>query len=276
MTAYGKAKPFVKWMGGKRRIFNYLEKFIPYQMDTYHEPFLGGGFVLFNIRDRAKKVHVSDLNKDLINCYIAIRDNCDELVERLKWYKTMNSKGAFLTLRDTHADKTGVESAASFIYINRTCYNGLITVNKQGKLTSGYGNYADPPILNEPNLRLVSKFLQSENIKIELADFTRVEPKQGDFVYCDPPYDGTCTDYTEYNFYDADQRRLAEHAAKWSKTGALVVLSNSDTEFIRSLYPAADWRIDEINVRSLITSDATKRGRMHELVISNWQGKGLF
>ena len=155
-------QPVLKWAGGKRQLLPQLEKFFPKKNITaYYEPFIGGGAVLFHLQP--KKAVINDYNEDLINLYRCIKDNLDELIEKLKYYETKNDSESFYEIRgidrtEEYKKWTPVEKAARLIYLNRTCYNGLFRMNSAGQFNSPYGSYKNPCICNEPVLRAMSKY----------------------------------------------------------------------------------------------------------------------
>ena len=229
------AAPFIKWAGGKRAIMPSLAKHFAKKVDTYWEPFVGGGAVFFTMADRIDRAILSDTNEELVLAYNVVKNQVDELIDRLKYHAKQHKNDDYYIRVRKQSPKKSVEIAARFIYLNKTCYNGLYRVNKSGKFNVPKGRYKNPAICDEDRLRAASAVLAKATIKI--GDFDKVvKPGAGDFVYCDPPYDDCFTDYQAGGFSQADQERLRNAADSWIDAGAMVMVSNSDTPLIRRLY----------------------------------------
>ena len=234
-------KPFVKWAGGKRQLIPILNSNLPKTMGTYYEPFLGGGALLFHIvKEReGQKCSISDLNSDLVLSYTTIRDQTDSLIESLKNHARnyqKSSKSYYYTIRENNP-KDAVEKTSRLIFLNRTCFNGLYRVNSKGKFNVPLGKYTNPNIVNEENIRSVSKALQSRKISIKCRDFEAVldEVKKNDLVYFDPPYQpvsstANFTSYTNKSFTDEDLKRLAKLCLELDSKECKVMLSNSNSD----------------------------------------------
>ena len=269
-------KPFLKWAGGKRQLLPEINKYIPKSFNTYYEVFVGAGAVFLDL----EKEHcvINDKNEELINCYNVIKNNVEELIKELKTYH--NSKEFFLHIRGLDRDKKynelgPIKKAARFIYLNRTCFNGLYRVNKKGYFNVPFGDYKNPKIVDEENLRAIHNYLVGKNIEITNVDFVDClkNVKEGDFVYLDPPYDplNTTSDFTAYGkdgFSKEDQKRLKEALDDLNKKNIKWLLSNSSTDFIKELYK--DYTIIEVDARRNINSDATKRGAIKEVLVKNF------
>lgn len=265
----GKALPFVKWAGGKRSIIPIIQKFLPDNIERYHEPFVGGGAVFFAFEDKIKIATLADLNQDLIAAYLSISQNTDEVIDALeKHANNHQTNGYYTKVRDKHNLKDAVDIAARFIYLNKTCYNGLYRVNKNGKFNVPQGRYKNPKICDPANLKNVAKVLEKVTLRVGQFDET-IFPKSGDFVYCDPPYDGTFAGYQAEGFEDSDQERLKDSVDTWTKQGAFVMLSNSDTPFIHKLY--RDYHIHSITAYRHISSKEDTRGEKPEVLITNYE-----
>ena len=273
-------KPFVKWAGGKRQIIPTLSKYFPKNYGTYFEPFLGGGAVLFHLlsENPNQKCSVSDLNSDLVLAYVTIRDRVDELISSLKKHSKnyFNDKNAYYYKIRENESKCQIEKTSRLIFLNRTCFNGLYRVNSRGKFNVPLGRYSNPNIVNEENLRVISRVLQSRKISIRCRDFSSIleDVKKGDFVYFDPPYQpvsktANFTSYTNRDFNLEDLERLAELCNNLDSRGCNVVLSNSNTEEVKSMFDKS-WKIKEIEVNRAINSDSKKRTGHSELVIKNF------
>lgn len=270
---------FVKWAGGKTML---LDQFVPLfpkkKFNRYIEPFVGSGAVFFYVMQvfKPKEVILSDINEELINTYEIIRDDVDRLVVELKQhteYHKAEGKKYYLTIRATDPlSLPSLERAARFIYLNKTCFNGLYRVNSKGQFNVPMGDYKNPDIIQEERLRKVSALLK--NVKLKVMPFEKVVrlAKKGDFIYFDPPYyplkKSSFTTYAKDNFLEAEQELLADIFKKLDKKGCLVMESNSETKFIKELYK--DFKLHVVQAKRLINSDSSKRGAIGEYVITNY------
>ena len=272
-----KADPFLKWAGGKGQLLKQYEALFPEKFNNYFEPFVGGGAVFFYLYNTGnlnndKKVILLDSNEELINCYLAIKENVNRLIAVLSGPKFVNKKEIYYKIRaEDPLDK--FERAARTIYLNKTCFNGLYRVNSQGKFNVPFGGYRNPLICNTENLRAVNRVLQ--NVEILCGGFERSLEfvKRGDFIYFDPPYQplsktSSFTSYTRDSFGEKDQNSLCFVFKELDKIGCTVMLSNSDTSFIRKLYK--DFRIEVVFAKRAINCKASGRGAISELVILNY------
>jgi DNA adenine methylase len=274
-------KPFVKWAGGKRQLIPELSKHLPEKFDTYFEPFLGGGALLFHLLYQKPNLRsqVSDLNTDLILSYITIRDKIDDLIKSLKNHSDRyfnDSKSYYYSVRKTNPQNQ-VEKVARLLFLNKTCFNGLYRVNSKGKFNVPLGRYSNPNIVQEDNLRSVHQFLLQNKIMIKCQDFsvTVEKAKKGDFVYFDPPYQpvsktANFTSYTNNNFDINDLKRLAKVSNQLAKRGVNVLLSNSSSKHVLDLFSSKDWEIIKIEANRAINSDSNKRTGHSELLIKNY------
>ena len=265
-----KPRPFVKWAGGKRQIIKELVKRVPESFGVYYEPFLGGGALLFELMP--KKAVVGDVNEELINAYTVVRDRVEDLIKSLK--KHRNERDYYYRIRSWRP-KDPVERASRFIYLNRTCYNGLWRVNSKGEFNVPFGRYKNPKICDEENLRAVSSYLRTADVRIVLGDYreTLKTAKRGDFVYLDPPYapvSGTSrfTEYVSGGFSEEDQVKLAEVFRDLDRRGCYVMLSNSDTPLIRDLYKG--FLIESVSANRPINCVGSGRSNHRELIIRNY------
>lgn len=269
--------PVVKWVGGKRQLLDEITPLLPKRMTTYCEPFLGGGAVLFSVQP--SKAVVNDLNADLITVYEVIRDSVEELVESLK--KHENTSVYFYAIRDMDRDKeiyqgmSKVEKASRLIYLNKTCFNGLFRVNSSGEFNSPFGHYKNPNIVNESVLRAVSKYFNASKISFYSEDFEQTLQRigKGSFVYLDPPYDpvsdtASFTGYNKRGFGRDEQSRLKLCCDELTRRGIKFMLSNSATDFIRTLYQ--DYNITVVKAKRMINVDTSKRGAIEEVLIRNY------
>lgn len=268
-----KPKPFVKWAGGKRQLINLLIDNLPAEYDTYIEPFIGGGALLFEVMPN--KAVINDINEELINAYKVIRDNLTELIYSLKQHK--NEESYYYKVRSLSPEYLSpVERASRFIYLNKTCFNGLYRENSKGQFNVPFGKYKNPVIVDEENLKLVSDYLNSADIEIYNTDYKEIckLAKEGDFVYLDPPYypltkTASFTKYNKHDFTEQDHLELREVFEELNKKGCYVMLSNSNTEFVKELYRG--YNIWEIEASRFINCKGDKRGKAKvEILVKNY------
>ncbi len=267
---------FVKWAGGKRQLISQFKDFFPTKIETYLEPFVGGGAVLFYVLQNyaPKKVVISDINEELINCYEVIRDNVEGVIKSLKEHKNKHNKEYYYKIRSLDPKNLSkIEKASRTIYLNKTCFNGLYRVNSKGQFNVPIGSYKNPKIVYEKELRLISKMLKNVDIKLMSFEGALDYAKKDCFVYLDPPYHPlkkgkSFTTYTKENFLEKEQEKLAEVFNELERKGCKIMLSNSDTKFIKRLYK--NYSIDLVNANRMINCDATKRGKISEVVITNY------
>lgn len=293
-------KPFIKWVGGKGQLLSEINKLYPVELgkniNKYAEIFVGGGAVLFDILSKYKldEVYISDKNLELINTYKSIRDNVDILIKSLKGMEEQyipldneNRKDYYYKKREEYnslkinSEVNNIEKAILFIFLNKTCFNGLYRVNKKGKFNVPMGAYKKPKICDEENLKNVSLTLR--NVKIVYADYKESEKFIDDktFVYIDPPYrplniTSSFTSYTENDFNDKEQIELAEYINVLNKKGAKIVISNSDPKnndiddnFFDKLYK--NYNINRVKATRMLNSNASLRGAINELLITNYK-----
>lgn len=279
MIKLKKAKPFVKWVGGKSRLTDQFEVLFPKITGRYFEPFVGSGAVFFYLWNNArlpKQNYLFDNNEELINTYLVVRDKRELLTELLAHHEKNHSKDYFYTIRNLDRQDgvlNDVERAARTLYLNRTCYNGLYRVNKKGQFNVPVGSYKNPRILFDDVLRRASHALKIATIAVR--DFREIPDlaKSGDFFYFDPPYDplsktANFTAYTAGTFSDQDQRDLAGVYQQLSKKGCKCMLSNSFTPFVTDLY--RDFTIKTVTAARAVNSDAKGRGKIKEVVVLNY------
>ena len=275
-----KPKPFVKWVGGKRQLLAQFrlrnlyppEKFNP-KTGRYFEPFVGGGAVFFDLLPQ--KAFLSDLNNELVITYNVIKNDVENLISLLKKHKI--NKEYFLKIRAQNPKNlSDLNIASRFIYLNRTCFNGMYRVNSNGGFNVPFGKYTNPLICDEENLKKASKVLQ--NVEIKKQDYKEVlkKAKKGDFIYFDPPYyprnkTSSFTSYTSEAFLEKEQVELRDTFEKLHKKGCFVMLSNSDTPFINKIYTEIKGaRISKVSAGRAINSDASKRGKITEVLVTNY------
>lgn len=279
------AKPIVKWAGGKTRLLAHLQDHLatcaPLEIGTYAEPFAGGAAFFFALASTTpriwKKAILADQNTELLACYRAVKTDVEAVIEALGPYK--HDEALFYETRKVSTDKlSDVARAARFIFLNRTCYNGLWRVNASGKFNVPFGRYKNPRILDPDGLRAASKALRG--VQIVHKDFSEVTErlKSGDFVYLDPPYvpvskTAAFTAYSKNGFGPEDQRRLVDELRGLRKRGAMAMLSNADTPETRELY--REFACHVVGMPRSINSNAKKRGNAAELIVTSWGKPGI-
>ena len=269
-------RPFLKWAGGKTQLADTLLERMPMSFNVYHEPFVGSGPIFFRLY-RDHKIHyavLSDLNAELIDTYLAIRDCVSEVIKILSEFP--HEEEFYYNIRTKNPWKLNLpERAARMIYLNKTGYNGLYRVNQQGMFNVPFGRYKSPKYLDRENLIAVSHALQ--NVEILCTPFETIIDRtgEGDWVYFDPPYvpvsqTANFTSYLANGFGLKDQQRLRDICNELSKKHVYITLSNSDTEIIRSLYRTDYFAITEVLANRAINCNGAKRGKITELVITNY------
>ncbi len=293
-----KAKPFIKWVGGKGQLKNQLEALLPLGFEslsdvTYIEPFVGGGAMLFYMLQKFQNITcavINDINPDLVCCYKTVRNDVDRLIPALndiqkQYYELsdMNSKREmYLTVRDRYNEKNldPIENTTLFFFLNRTCFNGLYRVNKRGLFNVPCGRYLQPQICDEETLRADSKLLQK--VEILCGDFEQtIEYAKGNALfYFDPPYrplsdTSSFNDYAKESFNDDSQVRLKTFCDKVSQLGYQFMLSNSDCKgkneldnFFDALY--ADYEIERVWASRNVNANGAKRGKIKEILVRNY------
>ena len=295
-----KIRPFVKWAGGKGSLIPQLNNFYPYELqngviERYIEPFVGGGAVLIDILQKynLKEAYAFDINIDLINSYNVIKNNVEDLITNLKqieteyleleqekrkeyFYKKRNEYNSY-TLEE---NEQNIQRAAQFIYLNRTCFNGLYRVNKAGKFNVPMGSHKNPTICDEENLRNLSNLIQ--NVQFLYGDYRKSMKyvTEKTFVYFDPPYrplniTSGFTSYTKEDFNDDNQRELAEFYRELNTQNLKLMLSNSNPKntnkedtFFDNIYQG--FNIDEIYASRMINANSKGRGKISEILVTNY------
>jgi DNA adenine methylase len=296
-------RPLLKWAGGKRQLLPELRQYYPEQFDRYIEPFFGSGAVFFDLmnsgRLRGKRAKLADLNPDLIGCYLAVRDGVEEVIaalQTLAWEHARRGNDFYYTVRDrfnivrSAGGLRGLytpDMAAMLIYLNRTGFNGLFRQNRDGDFNVPAGRYVNPRICDPAHLRAVASAWQQRGVSLALTSFdaTLAEAGRGDFVYCDPPYaplsrTASFAHYMAGGFTAFDQVRLQQAVFAAAKRGAAIVISNSSAAEIVTGYSsrealAAGLTIRRVDARRAINSNATGRGSVEELIVSNLDVAGV-
>jgi DNA adenine methylase len=266
------ASPFVKWVGGKRAIIEELTTRLPSKFGNYYEPFVGGGALYFTLNGRVTQALLSDTNLDLVITYNVIKKDPQALIEQLEKHARRHNSDYYYKIRKQHNLKDPIPIAARFIYLNRTCYNGLYRVNRKGEFNVPVGRYTNPNIVQRDNILACNERLQKAHI--EYNEFDIIKPQRDDFVYFDPPYhpttDTSFTGYTKLDFSERDQVRLRDFALQLHKHGVYVMLSNSDAKFIRDIYADRAFHIVEVQAPRNVNCKPTKRNSVTELLITNY------
>lgn len=267
-------KPFLKWAGGKRQIVDILADNMPESWNIYIEPFIGGGALFFAVIP--DKAIISDINPELINVYKVIKNNVNDLIEDLS--KHENSSEYYYNIRDNVylSNMNEVERASRFIYLNKTCYNGLYRENSSGKFNVPYGKYKNANIFDRDNLIKISEYFNDKDIQILCSDFEDVcrLAKEGDFVFLDPPYysDGEISKFVAYNkkvFDENDHIRLKKTIDNLTKKNVYVMHTNSNTDFILDLYK--EYNIIKVKTNRMINSDSKNRiKKEYEVLVKNY------
>ena len=293
--------PFLKWVGGKRQLIKKFRDFYPPELFSgkvkgYCEPFLGGGAVFFDMINHYTFNHITicDINADLINVYNQVKTNVAELIEELSKIEISylgkdeaNRQAYYYKIRkrfNSNSSKNLLNHAADFIFLNRTCYNGLYRLNSKGEFNVPAGRYKNPKILDNDNLLKVSGVLQQVDIQTGSFDkLLKLESNEKMFLYFDPPYrpiskTANFTSYSKDVFTDNEQIKLFEVFKKLDKQGHFVMLSNSDPKnsnpndnFFDDLY--SDFVINRVPARRMVNSDPKKRGAINEIIVTNYPVK---
>jgi DNA adenine methylase len=273
VTTTSAARPFLKWVGGKAKLIPQFAPYIPKEMNTYFEPFLGGGAMFFHLQP--KQAVLQDINTNLINAYKIVRDHVELLIDTLKIMESNHCKEYYYTARATCQEhRSPTYKAALFIYLNKTCFNGLHRVNQRGAFNVPMGDYKNVLICDEENLKACSKALQKTSL-LDLVCGTSLLPERGDFVYFDPPYyplspTSNFTSYSRDRFTEADQVALRDKFSELASKGVAVMLSNSDCAYTRELYK--DFQIVDILAARSVNCKGGKRGKIGEiLVVANYK-----
>ena len=295
-----KIRPFVKWAGGKGSLIPQLNNFYPYELkngiiERYIEPFVGGGAVLIDILQKydIQEVYAFDINIDLINSYNVIKCNVEKLINNLKQMETEylqlgqeERKNYFYNIRNEYnnyeleENEQNIQKAAQFIYLNRTCFNGLYRVNKNGKFNVPIGSYKNPTICDEENLRQLSQLIQ--NVQFQYGDYSKSMEyvTENTFVYFDPPYrplnvTSGFTSYTKEDFNDDNQRELARFYGELNVRNAKLMLSNSNPKntnkedtFFDNIYQG--FNINQIQASRMINANSNGRGKISEILVTNY------
>jgi len=274
-----KIQPFVKWVGGKRGLLSQILPLLPNKFNNYFEPFIGGGALFFELQKEGKldgkKVYLFDINSELINAYRVVKESPCELIKKLSEFKYNHSKEFYYDIRawdreENFLKRDRIERASRFIYLNKTCFNGLYRVNKKNQNNVPIGSYKNPNICDIDVIYSASYALQNATIlNVSYKEVLKYASKY-DLIYLDPPYyplnpTSSFTSYSEFEFLDREQEELFEVFCELDKKGAFVVHSNSDTEFINELYK--EFTIEKIQANRFINSKGSGRGKISEVLV---------
>jgi DNA adenine methylase len=269
---------FLKWAGGKLQLIEQFENLLPHKFRNYYEPFVGSGAIFFYVKSKLKpdKVILSDTNEELINCFVVVRDKPSELVELLLNHRKRHSREYYYAVRGIQSNRLDrVNRAARFIYLNKTCFNGLYRVNSKGQFNVPFGDYDNPSIFDKNTLFQASQLLQ--DVHLQVSTFEKVLDFAGknDFVYFDPPYiplskTSSFTRYSKSDFTMKEQKRLSEVFGILDSRGCFVMLSNSDHALTRELYRHYKKNTFVVRAKRMINSVGSKRGAINELIVTNY------
>lgn len=257
-------KPFLKWAGGKTKLLAELTTRVP-RFRRYHEPFLGGGALFFHLLPQV--AFLNDANRDLISTYASVRDEVHRVIGQLR--QMSQTKDQYYEVRKVWNSRIDDPCcrAAAFIYLNKTCFNGLWRVNARGHFNVPY-RHSKARFLDADTLQSASQALQPAFLTSDSFESAMDRVRDGDFVYCDPPYHGTFSSYTPDGFDDHRHRVLASMVSVVHSRGAFVMASNTDTPLIRSIYKR--FRVTPVNVRHSIAADGECRSMVGEVIITNY------
>ena len=271
--------PFIKWVGGKRQILPELLKYIPSYFNVYHEPFIGGGALLFKLAP--KHACINDFNEELINAWNVIKNNLDGLIPYLRQYEKLDTKKHYLDIRSVDRDgrilyMNNIERAARFIYLNKAGYNGLWRVNKRGQNNVPFGGHKKLNLVPDC-LYSDADYLSTNEIFITHGDYIKSldTVKENDFVYLDPPYipatpTSSFTSYTKNGFGLIQQKQLADKAKELAEKGAKIMLSNADVPLVSELYKDDIFQIHHVKANRVLNSNGKKRGKVGEVIITTY------
>lgn len=266
---YDKSKPFLRWAGGKRWLIKHIDSIKNLKIKTYYEPFLGGGSVFFNINNY-ENAHLSDLNKDLIETYISLRDNFEEVINKLQTFK--NTEFQYYKIRDTNFDNI-IEKSAKFIYLNKTSFNGIYRVNQKGEFNVPYGFRNNIDLLDYENLKNVNLKLQNTELKCQDFESILKDIKKDDFVFLDPPYtvaheNNGFIQYNQKIFSLEDQIRLSKFVEEIKNKEAFYILSNAKHDAILEIYNKIDKPV-VLKRSSTVGGIGARREDFKEYIFSN-------
>jgi DNA adenine methylase len=261
------ARPFLKWVGGKRQLLGAIARHVPPAYGTYHEPFLGGGAVFFH--ENPERAVLSDSNVRLIRTYLGVKTDVEGVIDRLQAYRY--ERAFYLRARERSIDdESDVDLAAWFIFLNRTGFNGLYRVNSKNRFNVPFGRHVNPVICDAENLRACAKVLAGADLRVDDFEGVIGRAAGSDFVYFDPPYvplsaTSSFTSYTSDGFGKGQQERLRDVVTQLKRSGVRVLLSNSAAPLVRELY--REFRVEEVDANRMVNSRADRRHKITELLV---------
>jgi len=280
------AKPFVKWLGGKRQLLPELEARLPEKIDVYFEPFLGGGALFFHLASRIEQAYLSDKNEELITAYQAIRSSPNLLIKELAKHK--NTEEHFQQIRDADRDAdykwnwSPIQKAARFIYLNKTCFNGLYRVNSSGEFNVPFGHYPNPKIVDEENISACHQVLNQHGVFIQPRSYDSVYAEvqslvnlgRNVFVYLDPPYiplsvTSSFTQYSKDGFTMKDQKDLKSFCDSLTNIDVKWMQSNSSAPILFELYK--EYKVDVVSAHRGISANPLARKIVSETIVRNYE-----
>lgn len=282
MSSVKRAKPFLKWVGGKGQLLKQFDSIFPKDFSgTYYEPFVGGGAVLFHLHPQ--KAVINDINTTLVETYRNIQTNSSKVIKELKKLqeeldkKTVEERKEFYySIRNKYnkLENKDFKKSIYFLFFNKTAFNGVYRENSKGGFNVPIGAYKNPKILDENNILIVARSLRDITILNSSYKTAVKKAKKGDFVYFDPPYHplsktSSFTTYSKDNFSEKDQTELRDLFVELDKKGVLVMLSNSNTDFIKKLYKG--YKQIPVSATRMVNSNSAKRGSIQEIVVINYQ-----
>ena len=281
-SRFATPRPFLKWAGGKRQLLAELMRQVDAagEFGRYHEPFLGGGALFFELaRTGRLRRHawLSDNNPNLINSYLGVKEDVERVIELLQIHKKRHSEKYYYRLR-AKVPTDLFERAARIIYLNKTCYNGLYRENRKGEFNVPFGRYKNPAICDEDNLRAAPKAMKRARIEARHFESILDSAKPGDLVYFDPPYQplsktASFTGYEKNGFNEDSQRLLAQVCKELDKQGVMVLLSNSMTPLIKDIYKG--FKIKKVYANRPVNSRGDRRGKICEALVRNFPLSGI-
>jgi len=275
-------QPFIKWVGGKRGLLSQIIPLLPQEFNNYHEAFLGGGALFFELFSQGKlkdkKIYLSDINSELINAYNVVKNNPTKLIKELETFKQQHNKEFYYQIRELDRkedfkNSTPLERATRFIYLNKTCFNGLYRVNSKGYFNTPIGSYKNPNIADRETIYNASEALANATITHQSYKEVLKYANKDDLVYFDPPYHpltktSSFTSYSKFAFLEKEQIELFDTFNTLADKEIKLVKSNSDTTFIKELYEK--YNINLVQANRFINSNSMGRGKISEILIRSF------
>jgi DNA adenine methylase len=269
------SKPLIKWVGGKRQLMSKIKELLPENYNRYFEPFIGGGAVFFELKH--ENSFINDYNPELTNLYLTVKNKPKELIEDLK--KHVNTEEYYFYIRnldrnhEEYIKLSDVEKASRFIFLNRTCFNGIYRVNSKGQNNVPYGKYSNPKIVDEENILSCSKLLETTTIMTGDFENIKVHINPGDLVYLDPPYvpltdTANFTSYTDKGFDSSMQLRVRELCDYIDSIGAYFIVSNSSAPLVLELY--RNYEIQLVSANRSLSASTEGRAKVMEVLVKNF------